>query len=466
MQPTGELDACLGSFLSGPLREPIPSNVHQTHCRTLILILATVALGLSTRLYHLDAAGFAEDEAAKIEAVRSYRRGDFTVNSEHPMLLKLLCAASLGASEAWNKRSRSLPSLWISEETALRLPSVIFGALTVIPLFLLSESLLGYPAALITSFLWAAGLNAIWFNRIAKEDSVFVFFLLVSYYLYNRAKNLPAQDIRGQERFYVLSGVAVGLMCSSKYLPHFYGLLALFYYLAGYDGRNNRPLSRRMKTMHFAAIILTLGVFDFAIGLPGTWRYLWNFVRGNLQVHHGYVVMNRLYPNDMGATPAGPPWYLYYLYLLVKMPVPVLAAFVVGLIEIFTWRRRERTWRGYLFLRVMLIFWLIPMPLLGAKFLRYTLTLMPFVYMTAAVGTIVIWRLLLNAASRGWDRRRSLLSAAISDAREPNSFGNGRISKWWPNGGYGFANLSSVAVVMAVFVIWPAIAGIRSLPYR
>ena len=43
--------------------------------------------------------------------------------------------------------------LEISEETALRLPNAAFGALTVIPLFLLTTGLLGIRAGIITSLL-------------------------------------------------------------------------------------------------------------------------------------------------------------------------------------------------------------------------------------------------------------------------------------------------------------------------
>ncbi|HUK90546.1 MAG TPA: glycosyltransferase family 39 protein, partial [Blastocatellia bacterium] len=327
--------------------------------KRIILILISLAVGLSARLYQLSAAGLAEDEAAKILAIRSYTHGDFTANSEHPMLMKLACLASLKTSDSWNSIvGRRFKAFDVSLEAALRFPNALFGALTVIPLFFLAESLLGSKVAAISSLMWASGLNAIWFNRIAKEDTLLVFFMLASYCLYNRAKNLPIEDTVGQARVYTLSGFAAGLMGASKYLPHFYGLMVLFYHLAGFNRRNNRPVPFRMKAMHVAAMVVTLMVFDFALFLPGTWRYVWSFIHGDFQTHHGYVMMGRLYPNDMGATPGGPPWYLYYLYLLVKAPVPIVAAFIIGLIQIVTHRRARRGADGYLFLRIMLVFWL------------------------------------------------------------------------------------------------------------
>ena len=38
----------------------------------------------------------------------------------------------------------------------------------------------------------------------------------------------------------------------------------------------------------------------------------------------------------------------------------------------------------------MLFFWIVPYSLIGAKWLRYTLSLMPFVYMIAAVGIVSV----------------------------------------------------------------------------
>jgi hypothetical protein len=52
----------------------------------------------------------------------------------------------------------------------------------------------------------------------------------------------------------------------------------------------------------------------------------------------------------------------------------------------------------------MLVFWLLPMAVVGTKFLRYTSMLMPFVYMTAAVGVVVLWRVLSRLAAKAMER--------------------------------------------------------------
>jgi hypothetical protein len=413
--------------------------------RKVLVILATFLVGLCARVYRLDASGLAEDEANKVFAARSYSHGDFTVNSEHPMLMKTLCFSSMRLCSAWNGATGPRLGLVISEETALRLPNAVIGALTVVPLFLLAYALFGFRVALITAALWALGGNAIWFNRVTKEDTLLVFFMLTGYALYSSAKSRPAWDISGQERLYGLAGIAFGLMLCSKYFPHYYGLLALFYHLAGHDRRDNRPLTRRITAIHVGALLITFLVFNFAILLPDTWSYLWKYVHADLFTHHGYVVMNQLYPNDLARTPSGSPWFFYWLYLLVKMPIPIIVAFSIGVVEVFGHRKSELAEKGFLFLRIMLVFWLFPMSFVGVKFLRYTLALIPFVYMTAAIGAVTVWRIGLNAIKT----MRPVLRDLGYGQRVPCRL---------------ISSLPAV-VVLAVFVFLPAVTTVVHLPY-
>ncbi|HJQ67589.1 MAG TPA: glycosyltransferase family 39 protein [Blastocatellia bacterium] len=403
--------------------------------RRKILVLAVLTLAaFCVRAYQLDAVGLAEDETNKMFAIRSYEQGDFTANADHPMVMKMLCYGSLHLAGAWNASVGNITGMSVSEETALRMPNALFGALTVIPLLLFASSLFGFRTGLVASLLWAFGLNAVWINRVGKEDTLLVFFMLTAYHLYNRAKRLPESDVAGQERLYALAGAAFGLMLASKYFLHYFGLNALFYYLAGYDSRNNRALTRRMWLKFFGAMILAFVAFNPAAFLPKTWRYLLEFVSENLVTHHGYPFMDGLYHNELSAMTSGMPWYFYFLFLTIKLPLPLLLAFAVGLVELFRHRGDPEVARGYLFLRMMLLFWLLPMSLVGSKFLRYTLTFMPLLYMTAAVGIVVIWRM----ASRAVKKMKL----------EP---------RIWPRA-------AAVAVAL-IFVLAPAITTVRSLPY-
>ena len=398
-----------------PKAEPSSRLFATLERHRLLIMIVAVAVGFCARAYRLDAAGFAEDEANKIFAGRAYEQGDFTANAEHPMVMKMLCYVSTHAASAWNKAAGQSLDLPISEETALRFPNAAFGAMTVVPLLLLTTGLLGFRVGLITSILWALGLDAIWFNRTVKEDTLLVFFMFCGFYLYYRAKQLPESDLTGQERLYALAGASFGLMIASKYFPHYWALNALFYSLVGYDSRNNRPLTRAMWRKYFAAMLLAFVVFNPALFFPQTWRYLWKYVNEELLTHHGYLVMDKLFINDFLQTPGGNPWYFYFLFLGVKVPLPVLVAFAVGLAHIFCSRGHYPYSRGYTFLRLMLLSWLIPEAVVGTKFLRYSLSLMPLVYMTAAVGIVVMWRSLFALIKKmGTAANRARVTAAVT----------------------------------------------------
>ena len=144
-----------------------------------------VVLGLGLRLSGIERIGFAEDEINKLEAVRAYGRGDIRPNAEHPMLMKALMYVSVRTAHAWNAVSTSGD---ISDEAALRFPNILFGALTAIPLFLLTAAFFDRRMGLVAAALWAFGINAITYNRIAKEDTLLVFFMLLAFHFYVRAK--------------------------------------------------------------------------------------------------------------------------------------------------------------------------------------------------------------------------------------------------------------------------------------
>ena len=106
-------------------------------------------------------------------------------------------------------------------------------------------------------------------------------------------------------------------------------------------------------------------------------------------IHKMLLMKLKLYKNNMSSSPFwGTPIYFYLLFLAIKVPLVIVAGLIVGLLVSI--KRRKHP--GHAFLIFMFLFWLIPYSLLGGKWLRYTLALMPFVYMLAAVGAIALIR--------------------------------------------------------------------------
>jgi hypothetical protein len=385
--------------------------------RYAVVVLAMLAVaGFALRVGGAGRLGLAEDEINKLEAVRAYARGDLTQNAEHPVLMKALIFASVGAARLWNSRGAEgerNASLDVSDETALRLPNIIFGSLTVFPVFLLTAAFFGRRTGLVAAALWAFGVNAVTYNRVAKEDTLLVFFMLYAFYFYVRAKQASGFEPERKRRNYLLSGASWGLMFASKYFPHYFGLNMLYHYLfhvrrreAG-EPRGNTPL------LFYVVVLVTFLVANPAVLFPQTWAYLGAYSSEGLLTHHGYLMGETLYHNTVSKAPFGAtPLYFYALFLLIKTPPALLTAFAAGLVVLIRKRREP----GAAFLLFMLFFWLVPYSLMGAKWLRYTLSLMPFVYMTAAVGAVACARgllLLLKVSRATSPRLASCLGACV-----------------------------------------------------
>ena len=350
-------------------------------------VVATLAifivLGFGLRVSNLSAIGFAEDEMNKLDAIRSYERGDISANAEHPMLMKALMFSSVKASGAWQEITGSP----VTNEFALRLPNVIFGALTVIPLFLLTTVYFDRWTGLLAAGFWAFGINAITLNRIGKEDTLLVFFMLFAFYFYARAKKTPPREVPLRRRNYILSAVSFGLMLASKYFPHYFGLNALFHHKFHLRRPEAGEPSGKTPSIFYLVIPIAFLIANPPVLLPQVWEYLNAYMGERLLVHTGYLFGGQLYLNNMSATPFwGTPLYFYLLFLAIKVPLLVLAAFLIGFaVSLKKWRHT-----GHVFVVFMFLWWIVPYSLIGGKWLRYTLSLMPFVYMLAAVGVVAL----------------------------------------------------------------------------
>ncbi len=197
-------------------------------------------------------------------------------------------------------------------------------------------------------------------------------------------------------------------MVASKYFPHYYGLNGLYHHL--FHVRQAQPGEPSGKTpnLFYILIIVVFLIANPAVLLPQVWSYLNAYMGGQLLVHTGYLFGGQLYKNNMSSTPFwGTPLYFYVLYMAIKIPLVVLASFIVGVFVAVKNRRQP----GHAFLLFMFLFWIIPFSLIGGKWLRYTLSLMPFVYMIAAVGVMAVIRWVTPRVS-GWKNGLSMVYAA------------------------------------------------------
>jgi hypothetical protein len=140
---------------------------------------------------------------------------------------------------------------------------------------------------------------------------------------------------------------------------------------------------------------VAFAVANLAIFLPDTWRYCLQYVQGGMLLHHGYPYAGQLYVTSIPISPLGVPSTYYLRLLATRIPLAVIGAAVAGGIELV--RRRQE--RGFVLLRVLLVFLLLPYSLMAAKFLRYALPMFAVVDIIAAVGTVAGMSWLLR---KGW----------------------------------------------------------------
>jgi hypothetical protein len=100
--------------------------------------------------------------------------------------------------------------------------------------------------------------------------------------------------------------------------------------------------------------------------------------------------------------------YFYVLFMAIKIPLLVLFSFIAG----FVVSLKRRVQPGYAFVLFMFLFWIVPYSISGAKWLRYTLSLMPFVYMLAAIGVVESIRF-LNRRLNGSEQIRALVAVLM-----------------------------------------------------
>jgi hypothetical protein len=349
----------------------------------LLLTLASFAL----RIHQIGFYSLSEDEAAKWQAIQEYRQGHFVaVNGEHPMLMKMLAWGSLSLGEQWNARAIRHGWPTAAPEAWLRLPNVILGSATTFVLYLLARSLLGGIGALAAASFWAFSPLPIALNRLLKEETPLVFFSLLGCYFYLRAKE-AYQETRFQKRL-DLSAISFGLSFASKYAPQLFGLNALVWYVAGRRGLDARAIGSRFPRF-FVVIAITFLVCNPVVTVPADLQSMLHWIREGGAQHTGYNLAGTLYLNQPSLTQTTLPWYFYIWLLVVKTPLPVLAAILVGSLLLLL---RRDSLISIFFLSFGLIQF-VGLSAFPGKWIRYFLGALPFLFLAGgyAVQQLYEW---------------------------------------------------------------------------
>lgn len=348
----------------------------------LLLMLGAFAV----RIHNVAFNSLSEDETAKWSAVEQYRQGHFVgVNSEHPMLMKTLAWASLTIGERWDRVAflHGLPSM--SSEGWLRLPNVLLGAATTAILYLICRQMMGLAGSFAASFFWAFAPLPIALNRLLKEETPLTFFTLLGCYFYLLAKHSEEENSR--QRWYNLSAIGFGLSFGSQYILHLFGMNQLAWHLAGRAGLDRKRLASGTYKRFCLLVFVTVLVVNPVILSPSNFSSVVNWLHYGSVHHTGYDFDGTLYLNFPSHFLAGVPWYFYFWLLAVKTPIPILAAIVVGSIFLL----RDRKTLASCFFLSFGVLQLAALSICGAKWIRYSLPLLPFLFVAAGYAVQQTW---------------------------------------------------------------------------
>ncbi len=354
------------------------------HRRDVALAILLIAVAFGIRISSLGFNSLSEDETAKWSAVQQYRQGHFAgVNSEHPMVMKMLAWGSVEIGERWNRMAAQHGLPVPAPEAWLRLPNAILGAATAAILYLLCRLAMGAVGSFAAGFFWAVSPLSVALNRLLKEETALTCFTLLGCYFYWRCKN--AKSDSSTRRWLDLSACAFGLATASQYIIHLFGLNQLAWLIAGRRGLDNKPLgSLTWRMLGIMALVFFMA--NPLILSPASVTSILHWLHHGTIQHTGYAFNGHLYLNFPSLLLAGVPWYFYLWMLLVKTPIPILVAMIAGGIFLLC----KRTVASCLFLSLGLV-QLIGLSLSGAKWLRYSLPLLPFLYLAAGYAVQVAW---------------------------------------------------------------------------
>jgi len=369
--------------------------------RGLWIVLAVLVLGgFCFRVMHLGAEGLSEDELNKLNAVSDYRAHGLTsANGEHPFLMKALQTASLVLAERWNNLGivNNHERLRASAETALRLPSVIFGALIAILLYFLTAELFGMEVGLVAATLWAFEPSAIAFSRIAKEDIFFLFFFLLANIFWLRGQRVAeGEPERNPQPYYWATAAALGAMLASKYIIYFIAISISYNYIFQELPTTRWVIGKKRYLIFFAIMGAVFLLCNPTILLPGTWREMLAFASYQKLGHDSYEFMGRLYSHKVTDWLGGVPCYFYFVFIGVKTTIPILLAFLVGIPTLF----RRRLGDGRYFMLFWILFGFGPFCIVGGKFTRYFTTILPILFIIAALVIQFLSRLVARAVTK------------------------------------------------------------------
>jgi hypothetical protein len=361
--------------------ERFPEQLVFAEDRAVVIAVLIVLLlaGFAFRVYQLGAESLGEDEFNKLQTVSEYRHnGLSSKNGEHPFLMKGMQAVSIVASEKLNAAAGTR----ITEEGALRFPIALFGTFTALLLFFLVKELFGASIGLVTAALWSLEPLAISFDRVAKEDSLVLYFFLLAALLWVKGQTAAELGKPKWLKWVWASAAGFGALMASKYYLNLLTVAVAYYHSFSRLPGKKWSLGKSRWLRFLIIMGVTLLILNPTLLLPDTWREMVKFSSEGRVGHDSYEYFGVLYPHKFTDWLGGVPWTFYYVLGAVKTSLTTLIFFVPGLVLLF-WRKLGD---GRTFIFFWVLIWFLPISVLGGKFIRYFTVSEPLLLITSAIG--------------------------------------------------------------------------------
>lgn len=256
-----------------------------------------------------------------------------------------------------------------------RLPSAIFGILSVYLVYLLGRKLFSEKTGLMASLLTAVTVNHVYVSRIGIQESYVIFFLLLTSYLFLKALEL-------EDKYLLWTGVSLGFALLTKYTTFVLVPIFLTYLLILRTSQDLRIINKKrfwlgalLTLLIFSPVIIyniqlyrAVGHFDFQISyILGQDPEVWQKAPGKEQIGTFADRIRNFLPNLFKSNS----WLFTSIFILMIVK------------SVYLFFKDRKLFRKKLFLDITLAWLVILLLFIGPTF-RFLTMLTPFLALKIA----------------------------------------------------------------------------------
>lgn len=351
--------------------------------KDILIILAIFLFSFGFRLWNITKHFEVWDETAVVRVgeiyINSIKSLDFSentwkLNKEHPPFSKYFYGASrivtLNSDYLSNNIDQDFP---LGRRYSLqRILSAFVGSITIVLLYILASKFYNSKIALISSLILSLTPHYFAHSRVATQENFVSFMTLVTvcfFFFALRTRKL-------KHRFYIISGVLLGLSIATKYNSLFFLVLFLLLTLSEFGRRFLKSRFLILKNDLILIPFLALGTF-YAV-----WPWLWPDPVGRFLSSVSRINGSRYFEYFLGQFPSPHSWYYFFVYLFATTPpIILLGVFLFGIKFIFKRGKYDFWFLMYFLTPLMATF--SPLKMDG---IRYIFPIYPAMAIISGVG--------------------------------------------------------------------------------